>query len=83
VQATAFALTNEHALDLSDTLDVLEEQGFIDSAIKARHAGLFTWVGINARRPRAEDARLILVTCAGFVTHLAGLLLAATSPARS
>jgi hypothetical protein len=73
VQATAFALTNEHALDLADTLDVLEERGFIDRAIKARHAGLFTWVGINARRPRAEDARLILVTCAGFVTHLASL----------
>lgn len=74
VQATAFALTKERALDLADTLDILEEQGHIDSAVKARHSGLFTWVGINARRPRAEDARLILVTCAGFVTHLANLL---------
>lgn len=74
VQAAAFALTKERALDLADTLDILEEQGHIDSAIKARHSGLFQWVGINGRKPRAEDARLILVTCAGFVTHLAGLV---------
>lgn len=74
VQAAAFDLTKERPLDLADTLDILEERGFIDAALKARHAGLFAWMGQNGRRPRAEDARLILVTCAGFVTHLAGLI---------
>ncbi|MFO0742033.1 MAG: hypothetical protein U0270_39410 [Labilithrix sp.] len=74
VQATAFALTKERPLDLADTLDILEEKGFIDAAIKARHGGLFAWVGTNGRKPRTEDARLILVTCAGFVTYLAGLV---------
>lgn len=74
VQAAAFGLTKERPLDLADTLDVLEEKGFIDSATKARHAGLFTWLGQNGRRPRAEDARIILVTCAGFVTHLTSLV---------
>ena len=74
VTATAFALTKERALDLEDTLDILAERGHIDAALKARHAGLFSWVAQNGRKPRSEDARLILVTCAGFVTHLAGLL---------
>lgn len=74
VTATAFALTKERALGLADTLDILAERGHIDSALKARHAGLFSWVAQNGRKPRSEDARLILVTCAGFVTHLAGLL---------
>lgn len=71
VQATAFVLTKERPLDLDDALGMLEERGFIDAALKARHGGLFAWVAQNGRKPRPEDARLILVTCAGFVTQLA------------
>ncbi|MBX3229960.1 MAG: hypothetical protein KF837_21750 [Labilithrix sp.] len=71
VQATAFALTKDRPLDLADALDTLEEHGHIDAALKARHGGLFAWVAQNGRRPRADDARLILVTCAGFVATLA------------
>lgn len=71
VQATAFVLTKERPLDLDDALAMLEERGYIDSAVKARHGGLFAWVAQNGRKPRPEDARLILVTCAAFVTQLA------------
>jgi hypothetical protein len=70
VQSTAFALTKEQPFGLDDALDILEEQGHIDASLKARHGGLWSWVGGSGRKPRAEDARLILVTCAGFVTHL-------------
>lgn len=74
VQATAFALTKERPLDLDDALDMLEANGHIDAALKARHGGLFAWVAQNARKPRPEDARIILVTCAGFVANLSARL---------
>jgi len=74
VQATAFALTKDRPLDLDDALAMLEEHGHIDAALKARHGGLFAWVAQNGKKPRPEDARMILVTCAGFVTQLAARL---------
>ena len=49
----------------------MAETSVDDASLKARHGGLFAWVAQNGRKPRAEDARLILVTCAGFVTTLA------------
>jgi hypothetical protein len=74
VQQAALALTKEHYFDLEDALNELEAKGHIEKALKAAYAGLFDYVTDVARKTTSDDARLIVVMCAGFVTHLASRL---------
>lgn len=56
---------------LDDNLALLEAQGFIGRTMKNSYAGLFTYVTNGAHRATTEDARLVLVMCAGLLSHLA------------
>ena len=74
VQATAYALTKERPLDLDDALDILEverphRQPRCERATRGSSRGS-RQNGREASRA-LEDARIILVTCAGFVANLA------------
>lgn len=70
VQRAAFALTKEPYFDLEDALQDLEKRGHVDKPLKAAYAGLFLYV-TGARKTTTDDARLIVVMCASFVSHLA------------
>jgi hypothetical protein len=74
VEDAAFALTRERYFDLEDALDDLECRGHIGTTLKTAYAGLFAYVTNTVRRTTTDDARLILVMCAGFVGHLASRL---------
>jgi hypothetical protein len=69
VESIAFALTGTRHLSLDDTLEELEHQRLIDGPLKAAYGGLFSYTTGRARTT-SDDARLIVVMCAGFVTHL-------------
>ena len=72
VEVTAFALTGGRHLSLEETLEDLEELGHVDAPLKAAYGGLFAYVGGQSRRTTTtDDARLILVMCAGFISHRA------------
>jgi hypothetical protein len=79
VELAAFALTGEEHVSLDETLEDLEAHGHIARALKNAYAGLFTYVTSGARKPTTDDARLIVVMCAGFVNHLATQLDLVTS----
>jgi hypothetical protein len=76
--AAAFVLTGERHMTLDDALEDLASRGYIDGAMKVAHGGLFAYavggpqVPSGARRARIDDAKIILVTCAAFVTQLVG-----------
>ncbi|MBX3215939.1 MAG: hypothetical protein KF850_28120 [Labilithrix sp.] len=70
VQSASFALTKEPYFDLEDALQDLEKRGHVDKPLKAAYAGLFLYV-TGARKTTVDDARLIVVMCASFVSHLA------------
>jgi hypothetical protein len=71
VEEAAFMLTGERHLTLEEALDDLKEKGLVDAALEAAHRGLFTYASASTRRTTADDARLIVVMCAGFISHLA------------
>jgi hypothetical protein len=71
VQEAAHALTKEHYFDFEDTLHGLEAKGHIDRTLRAAYDGLFVYVSNTSRKTTTDDARLIVVMCAGFVSHLA------------
>lgn len=71
VRQAAAALTKEHYIDLDDALDDLAAKGHIARVLVSAYAGLFSSVATSTRKTTAGDARLILVMCAGFITHLA------------
>ncbi|MDF2693795.1 MAG: hypothetical protein K0S65_2178 [Labilithrix sp.] len=73
VQRAALGLTSERYFDLEDALDDLEARGHVGRPLKTAYAGLFTYV-TSAHRATTDDGRLILVMCAGFVSHLASRL---------
>jgi hypothetical protein len=66
--AGAFVYGEPHAT-LDETLDGLERRGLIDKPLKAAYGGLFAYAA-DRRRVSADDARLVIVMCAGFVAHL-------------
>jgi hypothetical protein len=70
VEAAAFALTGERHFSLDDALDDLKAKGYLDGALKGAYAGLFAYAAAG-RQTTSDDARLIVVMCAGFVSHLA------------
>lgn len=70
VELAASTLTSTtQALD--DNLELLEARGYIARTLKNAYQGLFTYVTNGARRATTDDARLVVVMCAGFVSHLA------------
>lgn len=71
VQEAARRLTQEQHFDLEDALEALETRGHIAKTLKGAYSGLFAVVTNAARRPTTDDARVILVMCAGLVSHLA------------
>ena len=71
VQDAAHALTKERHFDLEDALQDLRAKGHIDSPLETAYSGLFAYITSATRRPTTDDARIILVMCAGFVSHLA------------
>jgi hypothetical protein len=70
VECAAFILTGERHLTLDDTLVELEARGYLEGALKVAYGGLFEYAA-GHRVTTSDDARLVLVMCAGFVTHLA------------
>jgi hypothetical protein len=56
---------------LEQCLERLEELGYIGSTLKNAYAGVFTYVGNEAHRPTIDDARVVVVMSAGFVSHIA------------
>ncbi len=71
VRQAAAALTKEHYIDLDDALDDLAAKGHVAGVLVGAYTGLFGSVASSTRRATADDARLILVMCAGFIAHLA------------
>ena len=74
VEQAAFAVTGERHVDLDHALEDLAARRQLDRALKSAYAGLFVYVTSESRKTTTEDARLVLVICAGFVSHLAGKL---------
>ncbi len=71
VEEAAFVLTGERPVSMDDALEDLVRRGFVDGAIKAAYGGLFTYATSTRHRTTQDDARLIVVMCAGFLAHLA------------
>jgi hypothetical protein len=71
VEEAAFALTGKRRLGLGEALQDLREKGVVDPALESAHRELFAYATREAIKPTSDDARLILVMCAGFVSHLA------------
>lgn len=70
VESMATALGREPQANLDDTLEDLHATGYIDGARRSAYRGLLGYAK-DIGRASAEDARLIVVMCAGFVSHLA------------
>jgi hypothetical protein len=68
-EAGAEVMGDPHAT-LDETIDGLERRGVIDKPLKAAYGGLFAYAA-DRRRVSTDDARLVLVMCAGFVAQLA------------
>ncbi len=71
VQHAAVALTHEQYLDFDDALADLETKGHMARTLRAAYAGLVAYGNQPSRKTTEEEARLVLVTCAAFVSHLA------------
>ena len=71
VERAATLLTKEEHFDLEDALDALEAEGHVERGLRSAYSGLFAFVSTTTRRPTTDDARIILVMCAGLVSHLA------------
>lgn len=72
VEEATFVLTGDRPLSLNDALDDLESKGLVDPAIKAAYGGLSAYAStLFVRKTTQDDARLIIVMCAGFLSHLA------------
>ncbi|MBN9160749.1 MAG: hypothetical protein BGO98_47845 [Myxococcales bacterium 68-20] len=74
VRQAAAALTKEHYIDLDDALDDLAAKGHIAGVLVSAYTGLFGSVASSTRKTTANDARLVLVMCAGLIAHLASQL---------
>jgi hypothetical protein len=68
-EAGAEVIGDAHAT-LDETLDRLDRRGLLDKPLKAAYGGLFAYAA-DRRRVSPDDARLVIVMCAGFVAHLA------------
>jgi len=71
VEMAARSLTKEQHFDLEDALEALEAKGHVEKALKGAYSGLFSFLTSTTRPPTTDDARIILVMCAGLVSHLA------------
>jgi hypothetical protein len=70
-QLAATAVTGTAYADLAEALYALERAGHVGRTLGAAYQGLPSYVTPSARRTSEEEARLIVLTCAGLVTHLA------------
>lgn len=74
VECMAFALTGEAGeapRSFDAMLDSLEAKGHLDAMLKSAYSDLSAYLG-DVRPTTTSDAGLIIVMCAGLLSHLAG-----------
>lgn len=69
--AAAHVLTGEHYLSLEDAIADLDERRMLDGRLDAQAVRLCSHASAATARTTADDARVILMMCAGLVAQLA------------
>jgi hypothetical protein len=73
-QQAASAVTGIAYVDFVDAVRDLHGRGLVGLTLRAAYEGLDAYASPSARRTSNEEARLVVVTCAGFVAYLASRL---------
>lgn len=70
-QGAASVVTGTTYVDLVDALHDLQRRGLVGPSLRAAYEGLDAYSSPSARRTSSEEARLVVLTCAALVAHLA------------